>query len=223
MTIHMNNEIEKLKKDLLALSSEVEEQLWLAVRSIKERDADLASKVINNDCIIDQSEVDLEEECLKVLALHQPVAVDLRYIITALKINSNLERISDLSVNIAERSDYLAGQQPVASPFDFERMAQITQTMLRKSINALINLDCDLAHEVREMDDQVDAINREMYEQVKKDMVEHPQYEYINSLIHLLSVSRHLERIADHVTSIAEDIIYMVEGKIIRHQPEDYK
>ena len=221
MTIHMKNEIDKLKKNLLSLCSQVEEQLWQAVKSIKERDYELARQVIEHDYRIDQDEVNVEEECLKILALHQPVAIDLRFIVTALKINNDLERIGDLSVNVAERSDFLAHQEPIEMPFDFALMAEKVQGMLRKSIMALINMDCQLAHEVCEMDDEVDAINKEMYDLVKQGILSEPAH--IEILIHLLSVSRHLERIGDHATNIAEDVIYMVEGRIVRHKTEEYQ
>ena len=221
MTIHMSNEIKKLKKKLLALSSHVEEQLWSAVRSIKERDAELAKRVISSDLEIDQDEVDVEEECLKILALYQPVAIDLRFIVTALKINNDLERIGDLSVNIAERSEFLARQDPIQAPFDFDLMAEKAQAMVHKGIEALVNIDTDLAYEVCGMDDEVDAINKEMYDLVKQSILKEPGH--IESLIHLLSVSRHLERIGDHATNIAEDVIYMAEGKIIRHKVENYE
>ena len=221
MTAHMKNEIEKLKKRLLALCAQVEEQLWQAVKSIKESNSDLACEVIDYDSQIDKEEVDIEEECLKILALYQPVAIDLRFIVTALKINNDLERISDLSVNIAERSQFLSNHPPVATPFDFEIMAEKTQMMLRKSIDALVNIDTDLAYEVCAMDDEVDAINRQMYDLVKDCILKQP--EHIESFIHLLSVSRHLERIGDHATNIAEDVIYMAEGKIVRHKTESYE
>lgn len=221
MTIHMKSEIEKLKTKLLALSAQVEQQLWLAVKSIKERNAELARRVIDHDYEIDKDEVDIEEECLKILALYQPVAVDLRFIVTAFKINNDLERIGDLSVNIAERSDFLARHAPVEVPFDFDLMAEKVQTMLRDSIAALVNLDCFHAHGVCRRDDEVDALNKEMYQLVKQGILSHP--DQIESLIHLLSVSRHLERVGDHATNIAEDVIYMVEGQIVRHKTEEYK
>jgi phosphate transport system protein len=221
MTAHMNNEIMKLKSKLLFLCSLVEQSLWKSVKSLRQRDGQLARQVIDDDTAIDQTEVDVEEECLKILALHQPVAIDLRFIITALKINDDLERIGDLSVNIAERSEFLARHEPVPTPFDFETMARITQQMLRNSLDALVNTDCSLALKVLRDDDQVDAINKQMYNQVKQAILDHP--EFIESLIHLLSVSRHLERIADHAVNIAEDVIYMVEGRIIRHKTEDYR
>lgn len=221
MTIHMKSEIDKLKQKLLALSSRVEEQLWLSIKSLKERDEQMARRVIDHDFEIDQDEVDIEEECLKILALYQPVAADLRFIVTAFKINNDLERIADLSVNIAERSEFLARHEPVDTPFDFDQMAEKTQSMLRDSIEALIHLDCVQAYRVCRRDDEVDAINKEMYDQVKHGILANP--EHIESFIHLLSVSRHLERIGDHATNIAEDVIYMVEGRIIRHKTEEYE
>lgn len=221
MSVHMKREIDKLKSKLLSLCRVVEESFLQAVKSIKEQNANLAKKVIKADIKIDHMEVDVEEECLKILALYQPVAIDLRFIITALKMNNDLERIGDLAVNIAERSQFLAAQPKIDVPFDFDRMAEKTQLMLRKSLDALVNMDCKLAHEVCAADDEVDTINRKMYNQVKDSIRSHP--EWLESLIHLLSVSRDLERIADHTTNIAEDVIYMVEGKIVRHRTEDYK
>lgn len=220
MSIHLKKEIDHLKKELLTLCGMVEENLWQAVKSIKNRDVQLAQKIIDSDIQTDQMEVKVEEDCLKILALHQPVAIDLRFIITALKINNDLERIGDLTVNIAERSQFLSLQKPIDMPFDFETMAEKTQVMVKKSLDALINIDCQLASEVCEADDEIDAINRHMYDQVKDQIKQHP--ENIETLIHLLSVSRHLERIADHATNIAEDVIYMVRGEIVRHQTEKY-
>lgn len=220
MAKHLQTEIDNLKKELLALCSMAEENLWQAVKSIKDRDPKLAKKIIDSDLEIDQKEVKVEEDCLKILALHQPVAVDLRFIITALKINNDLERIGDLAVNIAERSLFISSQKSTDAIFDFEIMAKKTQEMLKKSIDALINTDCDLASQVCKDDDEIDAINRQMYDQIKSKIKQTP--EQIELLIHQLSVSRHLERIADHATNIAEDVIYMVKGEIIRHKAEDY-
>ena len=221
MTIHMKREIGKLKKMLLSLCDIVERSFVQAVKSIKQKDAALAKKVIEADAEIDQMEINLEEECLKILALYQPVAIDLRFIITALKINNDLERIGDLAVNIAERSEFLAKQQKIDVPFDLDKMVEKTQFMLRSSLEALVDMNCDLAHRVCADDDEVDNMNRRMFEIVQDRIRAHP--EQIEPMIHLLSASRHLERIADHATNIAEDIIYMVEGKIVRHKAEDYK
>jgi phosphate transport system protein len=220
MTVHMKREIEKLKKKLLALCEVVEKSFLQAVQSIKTRDAKLARKVIEADTHIDHMEVDVEEECLKMLALYQPVAIDLRFIITVLKINNDLERIGDLAVNIAERSEYLAGQQEIDVPLDLEKMAEKTQSMLKSSLQALVSMNCELARKVCAADDEVDAMNRQMFLILQDRIRTHP--EQTEPLIHLLSASRHLERVADHATNIAEDIIYMIEGQIARHKTEDY-
>lgn len=221
MTVHMQKEIENLKSKLLALCAAVKKSLSLALHSVKERDAVLARKIIDDDVQIDQMELDVEEECLKILALHQPVAIDLRFIITALKINNDLERIGDLAVNIAERSEFLAGQGLIDVPFDFDAMAEKTQWMLTESLDSLVDMDTKRAYQVCAADDDVDAMNRKMYGQIQESILSHPQW--LQRLIHLLSISRHLERVADHATNIAEDVIYMVEGRIVRHKTEDYR
>jgi phosphate transport system protein len=220
MTKHFHHELERLKKKLLALSAIVEESVERAVRSISNRDVDLAREVIENDRAIDLLEVEVEEECLKILALHQPVAGDLRFVVAVLKINNDLERIGDLAVNIAERSTYLSEKEPIAMPFDFATMEKKTRLMLEKSIDSLIQMNLKVANEVGAADDEIDAINREMYNQVAIGVRKSP--DQADRLIHCLSISRHLERIADYATNIAEDVIYMIEGQIVRHQPEEY-
>jgi phosphate transport system protein len=221
MTVHLTKEIETLKKNILALSAAVEESVHKAVKAIDEKDGDLAREVIDNDGLIDQTEVDIEEECLKLLALHQPVAIDLRFIVAVLKINSDLERIGDLAVNLAERALYLYMHPPVDLPFDFRAMAKKAQSMLKSSLDALVNMDEKLAARVIAEDDAVDAMNLEMYIKVqgaiKKDI------DGLDRYIHFLSASRHLERIADHATNIAEDVIYMINGEIVRHKAEDFE
>jgi len=220
MSLHLQKSIEKLKRRILAVSALAEESFYLAVRAIEERDAVLARKVIEADGRLDEEEVDVEEECLKILALHQPVALDLRFIVSVLKINSDLERIGDMAVNIAERAVYLATKVKVITTFDFPGMTEKTRTMLRNSLDSLVNRDPELARKVIAADDEVDMMNRHMYDQIKKAIS--GKRDDTNALLHLLSVSRHLERIADHATNIAEDVIYMVEGKIVRHKSETY-
>jgi phosphate transport system protein len=166
---------------------------------------------------IDQMEVDLEEDCLKLLALYQPVASDLRYIIAVLKINNDLERIADLAVNICERAEFLATQKNLPIPFDFTAMSEKTKSMVKRSLDALVNLDATLATEVRMCDDEVDDLHRDMYTKFEDEVRKNPQD--IGILLHYLGVSRALERIADHATNIAEDVIYLSQGKIVRHQP----
>lgn len=221
MAVHLQREIENLKKEILALCAITEQNVRDATSAIENRDEALARSVIDKDIKIDQMEVEIEEACLKMLALYQPVAVDLRFIIAVLKINNDLERIGDLAVNVAERAAFLATQPSVDISFDFEGMAAKAQTMLRSSIDALVDLKADLAREVCASDDEVDAMNRQMYLIVEDAIHSHPGQ--TRSLIHLLSASRHLERVADHATNIAEDVIYMVEGEIVRHRTEEYK
>ena len=221
MAKHLQREVENLKRKLLALGAIVETAVRDATLSIEERDIELAQKIIDNDINIDKAEVEVEEDCLKILALHQPVAIDLRFIVTVLKINNDLERIGDLAVNIAERAVFLANQPKVNISIDLIDMAHNAQLMLKQSLDALINHDAGLAHSVCASDDIVDQMNRQMYLKIQDAIIENP--EHISALIHLLSASRHLERIADHTTNIAEDVIYMIDGKIVRHKAEQYK
>jgi phosphate transport system protein len=216
----LHKEIDRLKQHLLALAALVEERVGIAVKSVENRDMELATQVIESDTEIDNMEVELEEDCLKVMALHQPVAIDLRLIISVLKINSDLERIGDLAVDIAERGQYFATHEDVEHPFDFLGMSQKTQTMLQKSLDALVNLNCELAKEVCAIDDAVDKIHSEMYHKVEEAIRAKP--DYIEQYTSYLSVSKCLERIADHATNIAEDVIYLVEGNIVRHSGDIY-
>jgi phosphate transport system protein len=212
----LQKEIDKLKKRILTLSALVEERVRIAVRSVDDRDHRLADRVIDGDLEIDEMEVDIEEDCLKILALHQPVAIDLRFIIAVLKINSDLERIGDYAVNIAERARLLASKERIGFPFDFASMSEKVQEMVRTSLDALVNMDAGLARAVFMRDNEVDDINREMYKNVEEAM--HHRPDHIEHLINLMGVSRNLERIADHATNIAEDILYMIDGEIVRHR-----
>lgn len=218
MSRHFEKELNKLKERLLSLSFAVEENFSKAVLSVKNRDEKLAKEVIQKDTDIDLIEVELEEDCLKILALHQPVAIDLRMVVAALKINNDLERIGDLAVNIAERSIFLCNCKPIQAPFDFETMAKKTRSMIKQAIDSLIQMDSSTARKVCSADDEIDQINREMYQTVYEKIRQTP--DHVSELIQYLSISRHLERIADYATNIAEDIIYMIEGSIVRHQPE---
>ena len=221
MGFQLQKEIDSLKKGILSLLTVVEENVRMSVNALRKRDACMARNVIETDMEVDQMEVDLEEECLKILALHQPVANDLRFIISVMKINSDLERISDLAVNIAERAEFLATQKPVDIQFDFAFMAEKVKDMLKKSITGLISLNPRIAYDVCAADDEVDALNRDMYTTIEQAVQRNP--EDIKILLHYLGATRTLERIADHATNIAEDIIYMTEGQIVRHHVEDYQ
>jgi phosphate transport system protein len=217
---HLQREVEHLKKMVLSLGAKVEERVREATIAIDERDARLAKKVIDTDPEIDSMEVDIEEECLKILALHQPVAIDLRFIVAVLKINNDLERIADLAVNIAERAAFLATQPKLDISFRLRPMAQGVKEMLRKSLDALVNLSEESALKAIESDNEVDKMNRDMYMLVQEGIRKNPGE--MESLIHMLSASRHLERIGDHATNIAEDVIYMISGEVIRHKTEQY-
>ena len=214
MTIHFRREIEKLKKMILALGALVEETVLNAVQALEETNSILARNVIESDSNIDQKEVEVEETCLKILALHQPVAIDLRYVVAVLKINNDLERVGDLSVNIAERAISLS-KAKIKTKIYFTDMVEIVIKMLRDSLDALINLDPTLARKVCALDDQIDLMHEHKFNDLQKLLIKNPKETPI--LIQYLSVSRYLERIADQSTNIAEDVIYMVEGEIARH------
>lgn len=216
MTNHLQREIDAIKRELLSLGGVVEENLWKAVRAFNDRDEALAEEVVATDREIDRREVQMEEECLKVLALHQPVAVDLRLIVAVLKINNDLERIGDLAVNIARRAHFLASHPQVQAPFDLPGMARLAQGMLHDSLDAVVNMDTAEARRICESDDELDAVHRQTYGLVRDEIRAHP--EQLDALTHILSTSNHLERIGDLATNIAEDVIYMAEGQIVRHR-----
>ncbi|MGD9072760.1 MAG: phosphate signaling complex protein PhoU [Desulfobacterales bacterium] len=208
-------ELDNIKKMILSLGALVEERVRLAAEAVENKDAEAAQRIIKTDYEIDEMEVEIEEECLKVLALHQPVAIDLRFLIAVIKINNDLERIGDQAVNIAQRVSVLAKHNDKDFDFDYAQMAEKAETMLRMSLDALVNLDEDLASKVVTMDDEVDQIQKDAYDRIKTAMIENT--DKIGYMINLLLISRHLERLADHATNIAEEVIYLVEGEIVRH------
>ncbi len=212
---HFSRELGKIKKQILSLGAMVEERVRMALNAVEANDAELADRIIKTDYEIDEMEVEIEEECLKVLALHQPVAVDLRFLIAVIKINNDLERIGDQTVNIAERVGVIAKRDLSDFFFDYSAMGEKAQNMLKMSLDALVNMDYDLAFSVLLMDDEVDKIQKEAYDRIKQMMSEHP--DKIGYLINLLLISRHIERLADHATNIAEEVIYLIEGEIVRH------
>ena len=215
MSLHLSREIAKLKKQLLSLCAAAEENVQRAVAAVQARDGAAAQGVIDTDAAIDRAEIDVEEECLKILALHQPVAIDLRVIVACLKINNDLERIGDLAVNIAKRCGAIAEMAADQIPPDLPSLAAKSQRMLKKSLDALMSLDAALARQVLASDEEVDGIRLKLYELLEKQMRASP--DDLHALIQLIFVTRCLERIADHATNIAEDVIYMLEGRIVRH------
>lgn len=216
MSKHLQQNLDLLKKEIMNIASMVENATNKALLALLDRRTELAEEVMREDGRVDQKEVQIEEECLKVLALHQPVAADLRFIISVIKVNNDLERIGDLAVNIAKRASYLSHHHPLQIPLDFPGMADRVHTMLRSSLDALADRDTTLARKVLAMDDEVDDANREMFVRLQRLMQKAP--DTIERAVQLLSVSRHLERIGDLATNIAEDVVYMVEGELIRHR-----
>jgi phosphate transport system protein len=217
MSRHLQQEIENLKKKLLTIVATAKEAVEKAVKSVDERDAALAQAVVDGDFDIDRAEVGLEEDCLKILALYQPVATNLRVIVSVMKMNNDIERIGDLAVNIAERALFLCGEAPVEAPSDLAEMRSKALAMLTGSLDALVRLDTKRAREVRAADDEVDDINRQLFKEFAAAVRRNP--DHVESLLSYLSVGRHLERIADYATNIAEDVIYLMEGEIVRHKP----
>lgn len=221
MPIHLHRDLERLAREVLALGALVEEATNHAIEALIHRRAELAETVLNGDDRIDRREVEVEIDCLKMLALHQPVAADLRYIVAVLKVNNDLERMGDLAVNVAERARYLATHEPLAVELDFATMGELVKRMVRDCLDALVRRDIEVAHRVMQDDDRVDEINREMFTVLQAAMQEDGKN--VKRAVHMLSASRHLERIADLATNIAEDVVFMVDGEVIRHQPELYE
>lgn len=215
MVNHFQRELDRIKKSILSLGALVEERVRMAIKAIETRDAKIATNIIQSDYEIDEAEVEIEEECLKILALYQPVAVDLRFIIAVIKINNELESIGDQAVNIAERVEVISKHDDLDVVFDYSLMAEKAENMLNMSLDALVNMDLDLAFKVLILDDEVDQIKNDAYDRIKKTMGNYT--DKLGFLINLLLISRHLERLADHVTNIAEEVIYMIEGEIVRH------
>lgn len=218
MAKHLERDLARLQRDLMTLASSVEEAIHKAIKSLETRHHALAQQVIDGDEQIDQDENQIEEDCLKMLALHQPVAVDLRRITAALKINAELERMGDLAEDIAERALHLAQLPAVTLPLKLQRMTDLTTSMVRQSLDAFVNLDVRLARTVCRMDDEVDRYNSEIIEALIAMMRTSP--DAVEAGLSLFSATRHLERIADHATNIAEDVVYLAEGEIIRHRPK---
>jgi phosphate transport system protein len=211
----LRRKIEKLNETLLGLGALVEQSLHLAVKALDRKDEELAHKVLEGDMEIDRVEVDLEEECLEILALHQPVAVDLRHIVGVLKINKDLERAADLAGNVANIALDLTREPDVTIPEDYFLMAGKTEEMLKKALDAYVNRAPDAAYEVLQGDDEVDRMKRELHKQFFASVAAAPKL--LEPLTLLFLVSRHLERIADLATNIAEEVIYIVTGEIVRH------
>ena len=218
MSKHLQRDLDNLQRDILAMAGLVELTIHKAIRALTERDVALAREVISGESQIDDEENHIDEECLKMLALHQPVAIDLRRITAAMMIIVDLERMGDLAEEIAERAIQLCRPPYFSIPERLQRMTDLTTTMVRQSLDAFVNLDVHLARLVYRLDDEVDGYCGEIIKELVQTMKSSP--DLIEGGLSLFSATRHLERIADHATNIAEDVIYLVEGEIVRHRPQ---
>jgi phosphate transport system protein len=218
METHYQQELNTLKEYLLKMAGLAERAIRNGVEALIKRNTPLAEKTIAEDEAINQMEILIDEECLKLLALHQPMAADLRFITSAMRINTELERIGDQAVNIAERAVSL-NQEPQIKPYiDIPRMAEITQSMVKDVLDAFVNGDAKLARTVCERDDQVDALNNQVFRELLTYMM--ADSGTISRAVHLIIVSRCLERIADHATNIAEGVIFMAKALVIKHHAD---
>jgi len=209
-------ELRDLRADLVKMGGLVERQIADAVDSLVNRDSNQAREIIARDVEVNRMDVQIDDHCIRLVALHQPAASDLRFITTGLKITTDLERIGDNAVNICERAIEL-NDEPILKPYiDIPRMAQIAQEMLKASIDAFVGGDVDLAQSVIERDDEVDQLNYQIYRELLSYMAEDPTS--IGRATRILFISKYLERIADHATNIAEMVVYMVQGRNVRHQ-----
>ena len=215
MSKHLERDLESLEREILDQSSRVEEMIAKACQALIDRRADIATEVASLELDINMREVKIEEECLKILALHQPVAVDLRRTATVLKINTELERIADLAVNIAERTVSLSEYPEFEIPAKLERMFVRASDMVHEALDAFVDQDVEVAREVCRRDDEVDDYNRRVIEDLLETM--RTRSDLVEAALHFFSVCRHVERIGDCATNIAEDVIYLVEGEIARH------
>jgi phosphate transport system protein len=218
MGTHFQKELQELKEKLLEMAALVEEAISSAVQSLIKRDSDLAKKTFEGEDRINAMEIDIDDKCLKLLALRHPMAADLRFITSAMKIITDLERMGDQAVNIAERAISL-NQEPQLKPYiDIPKMAQITQSMVKDVLDAFVNGDSKLARSVCERDDMVDGLNDQVFRELLTFMMSDPQT--IKRAVHLMIVCRCLERIADHATNIAEDVIFLVDARVIKHHAD---
>jgi len=219
MPHHIERQIEQLKDRILRVGTLVEEAISKSITALINRDVHIAQRVMASDEEIDRMEVEVEEECLKILALYQPVAADLRFVVAVLKINNDLERMGDLAKNIAKRVAQLTAGEPCDLPPEIRTMAMQAQDMVKECLDAVVKGDPLLARQVREEDDAVDEARQKIRRRIIQGIKQDP--ERVETLLRINSVSKHIERIADMATNIAEDVIYMVQGDIVRHRATD--
>lgn len=218
MSKHLQRDLERLRKNILMLGTLVEEATDKSIKAIGRSDQKILDELFKGEERINQMEVDIEEECLKLLALHQPVATDLRFIVAVLKVNNDLERMGDQAINIADRVRALMGRRPLDAPVDFGAMGEVARRMVHLSLEALVEQDVELARKVGEMDDELDDMHANTYKVVQEAMAKDP--EIITTAVSWLTISSNLERIGDLSTNIAEETVFMEEGEVVRHTDE---
>ena len=216
---HFQEELEQLKARLLEMGGLAEDRVRAAVAGLVDRDGEAIARVLEGDGAINQLHIEIDNRCFKLLALHQPMAVDLRAIVSAVKINTDLERVGDLAVNVAEASRRYMRHPPVKALIDIPRMAGIAQTMLRDALDAYVRRDTELARAVLNADDELDGLKTQLFRELLTFMLQAPTT--IEPALELILISRHLERIGDHATNVAEDVIFMVLAKDVRHHAAD--
>jgi len=219
MQRHFDDELKELHKEILRMGVMVQEEIYKSIEALKNRDRKMAEEVITTDTKIDELELEIDERCIDLIARHQPMAGDLRFITTGMKINLELERIADLAVDMAQRAVEII-DKPLLKPLvDIPKLSAIAQNMVRQAIDAFVNKDVELAKKVVLSDPEADKLRNLVQDELIKDyMMRDPKT--ADRAVPLLLITRHLERICDHTTNIAEDVVYMVEGKVVKHHPE---
>lgn len=219
MTRHFEIELEQLRTMLIKMGSLVEEQIELGVKALTEADLSVARFVMERDKKIDEFDNAIDQQCMRIFALTQPVAIDLRLLMAGLKINNELERIGDIAVNLAERVEPLREHQQLVRSTPLKKMAEAAKEMVKSAIDAFVNNDPGLAKQVLESDDFVDGLDKAIFQAMVQEMKK--SAELIEPAAHIMILSRHIERLADHATNIAEDVIFLVNAKIIKHHADE--
>jgi phosphate transport system protein len=216
---HFQEELERLKERLLTMGGQAEERVRMAMVALVERDQALIDQVLSGDAALNSLHIEIDDLCFKLLALHQPMAGDLRAITAAIKINTDLERVGDMAVNIGEAARRYISHPPVKKLVDMPRMATIAQDMLRGALDAYVRGNMELAQQVLDKDDVLDDLKTQIFRELLTFMLQNPAT--IEPALDLILISRHLERIGDHATNVAEDVIFMVSGRDVRHHATD--
>jgi phosphate transport system protein len=220
MERHFDEELKDLNNDILKMGAYAEEAIYKSIEALKIRDGELAKKIVANDVRVDELELAIDEKCIDLIARHQPMARDLRFITVGMKINTELERIADIAVDIAQRSLQLIDKEPLKPLVDIPRLASVAQNMVKTAIDSFVKGDVELAKKVLHSDEEADSLRNK----IQKDLIDDYMVKDGSTsprAVQLLLIARFLERICDHATNIAEDVIYMVQAKVVKHHPEN--